>query len=484
MLKGFTRNFEPLKILTDEKIDAIERGVFYILEKVGLKFEVETPKAFKVFKEGGCMVNFDSKIVKFPPGLVKECIYKCPSNFRVEARDPKNDLIIGGNTVYFQPGPGMRHLDLGTFEPRLPTRKEFYDAVTVYDALPNLHYFHNNSPYTNMESVHPIMSTIETYAARARNSTKANYHSQSHENDIFCLQIAKVVGAKGLSGVGAASPLTWGDDAINSEIRAVEAGVPLVIVGGSLWGATAPATVAGEIVTNIVEVLGPLVLAQLISPGLPVLSGSFTFPMNMKTGEPFFGNISTALATAALAQFWQRYKVPSYVLEAAIPNSKCMDFQSGYEKGMIALTQALAGASAVWIHGTVYGELTAHPIQAIMDDEIAGNIGHILEGIEVNDKTLAIELIEEVGHLGMYLDKDHTRNWWRKNQYTPIVADVSNLSEWLKTGKKTIIDHAKEKMEEILNGHRVSIPLTDSQEKDIETILAEARKYYKDKIEM
>jgi len=234
MLKGFTRNFKALEFMTEQQIDEIEKGVFEVLERTGLKFEGEMKKPLDIFKKAGCRVDYETGEVKFPPGLVKECILKCPGSFHVEARDPKNDMIVGGNTVYFQPGPGMWYIDLDTFDTRLPTRKEFYDAVTVYDALPNLHFFHGNSPNTNIEGVPPIMSTIETYAARARYSTKANIFYPALENDRFNIQIAGVVGAKGLSGIGAISPLTWGDDAINTGMRAVEAGVPLIMAGGSI----------------------------------------------------------------------------------------------------------------------------------------------------------------------------------------------------------------------------------------------------------
>lgn len=483
MQKGFTRNFKPLEILNEEQLDKIERGVFYICEKVGLKFEVESSKALKIFEEGGAIVDFEDKIVKFPPGLVKECISKCPSVFSVEARDPKNSLAIGGNNVYFQPGPGMWYLDIDTFEPRLPTRKEFYNAVKVYDALPNLHYFHNNSPNTNIQGVHPLLSTIETYAARARFSTKVNFYGASAGSDRFNLEIAKIVEAKGFTGVGSMSPLGWSDDSINTVMRAVEAGIPFVSNGGSVWGASAPATISGQLITNIVEDIGPLVLAQLMSPGHPVFPGTFTFPMNMKTGDPFFCNITISLATAAFTQYWRRYRIPTFVIEASIPNSKSMDFQSGYEKGMNSILQALSGAASVWIHGTVYGELTAHPIQAIMDDDIAGMVGRFLEGVEVTEDTLALDLIEEVGTIpGIYLDKKHTRKWWKKEQFIPSVADISNLQVWLKSGKKTTYDLAREKMEDIIRTHKVSKPLSPGQEEDIKRIIAEAGKHYKQKI--
>ena len=147
---------------------------------------------------------------------------------------------------------------------------------------------------------------------------------------------------------------------------------------------------------------------------------------------------------------------------------------------MLALVAAISGANLVWLYGTVYGELIAHPVQAIMDDDISGMIGRFLEGITVNDETLAIDLIEDVGPApGFYLPREHTRKWWKKEQFMPTVADILTLPEWVKGGKKSCIDHAKEKMREILLTHKVSIPLTTSQEGDIEKILEDARKYYK-----
>jgi trimethylamine--corrinoid protein Co-methyltransferase len=426
-VKGFVRNFKPLEVLTEEQVDAIWRGVFEVLERTGLKFDVETPEALKILDDGGCAVDYDSKMVKFPPGIAGRLIQQCPSSFHVEARDPKDSLIIGGNTTYVMPGPGMWYWDYEKLESRYPTREEYIDAVRVYDALPNLHFHHANAPNTNIADVHPAMSTIETYAAKARYSTKAQTLGGSLDNIKFNLEIAKVVGAKGMGGAGAASPLSWGHTEINNTIMLeVKAGLPCTALGGSVWGGTAPATIAGELVTNIAESIGPLALAQLINPGHPVLPGSFTFPQNMRTGAPAFANITIGLAGIALCQCWRRYRLPVFLLESSIPNSKVWDFQSGYEKGMVALAHALGGAAVIWVHGTVHGELTAHPLQAIMDDDISGMIGRCLEGAEVNDETLAIDLIKEVGPVpGFYLDKEHTR----RRRYTEYFRMRGNITK-------------------------------------------------------
>jgi len=132
--------------------------------------------------------------------------------------------------------------------------------------------------------------------------------------------------------------------------------------------------------------------------------------------------------------------------------------------------------------GAVYAELTFSPIQAILDNDIADMIGRFLDGVEVSDETMAIDLINEVGPIpGFYLNKAHTRNWWHKEQFVPKAADRLTYPEWMKTGRKNCIDYAKERMEEILATHKVSPPLTPSQEEDIERILAEARQYYRKK---
>lgn len=441
---------------------------------------METPRTLKTFDDAGCEVDYDAKKVMFPRELVLECLNLCPSSFRVEARDPKNDLVVDGNRTYVQPGPGMKYLDLDTFQPRDATRREFHDAVTIYDALPNLHLLHPNSPNTSFEGVPSVMQSIETYVARARNSTKAQFLALEHGDWVFKIEIAKVIGAKGLSGMVATPPLSYNGEYISGLITVVQEGFPCTFSSGAIWGASAPATIAGQLVSASVENVGLIVLTQLLRPGHPVSVKLFTMPQNMRNGAPFFGNITIALSNMAYHQVWRRYNIPTTGIEPAIPNSKCMDFQSGYEKGMLALASAISGAYMLWIHSTVYGELTAHPIQAIMDDDIAGMIGRFLEGVEVNDETLAVDLIEMIGSgPDFYLTKEHTRKWWRKEQFIPAVADTTTLQEWLKTGKKTNVDLAKEKMEQVLATYKVSVPLTPSQEEDIEKILREARDHYR-----
>jgi trimethylamine--corrinoid protein Co-methyltransferase len=75
-------------------------------------------------------------------------------------------------------------------------------------------------------------------------------------------------------------------------------------------------------------------------------------------------------------------------------------------------------------------ELTYHPVQSILDDDIAGMVGRFAEGVEVSEETMALGLIEKVGPSpGHYLDKEHTIKWWRKEQFIPKAADSTGYAE-------------------------------------------------------
>ncbi len=116
-----------------------------------------------------------------------------------------------------------------------------------------------------------------------------------------------------------------------------------------------------------------------------------------------------------------------------------------------------------------------------MDDDLAGMIGRFIEGVNVTDETLALDLIHEVGPIpGMFLDRNHTRLWWKKEQFIPKVADRTPYPEWLEMGKRDAIDHAKKRMEEILATHKPA-PLTGDQREEIDRIVNEAKTFYKNK---
>jgi len=293
--------------------------------------------------------------------------------------------------------------------------------------------------------------------------------------------MAKALGAVNLGVVAVSPPLTYQEDSCISAFRNIEAGFPLYIQSGATYGATSPVTTAGATVTNNAELIAGIVLAQLTKPGTGILVSDFGFPQNMRSGHPLFGRIESSLHQVVFNQIWRRYKIPKGNHSTGVSNSKRIDYQCGYEKTTACLLSLLSGANEIGFHGCIYGELSFHPIQLVLDDDVVGMMGRLLEGVEVSDETLAIDIINEVGPIpGTFLTEEHTRKWWKKSQFTPKSADTLNYQEWMEEDKKDCIEYAKERMEEIIETYKPE-PLTGKDEDAIENILKEARVYYRKK---
>jgi len=476
-MRRFTRKFKPLQILPEHEIESIHKSTLHVLENVGVKFE--SIKALKLLKKSGCSVDEESSIVKFPPSLVEECLRKCPSNFTIKARNPNHTLQLGGNLLHFYNSVGMQIVDLETWEPRAAKMFEQNDGVRILDALDNLHLVNTYTPYMDIEGIHPSMLLLETLSSRLKNTTKVTASGYSSESEIFAIDMANEIGTELLGTVMAGPPLRYYEDACNAAFRYVEAGYSIFLSSGGSYGATAPATIAGSTVTNNAELAAGIVLIQLIRPGTGVIVVDFTFPMNMQHGIPVFGTLGSALHNTMFCQIWRQYGVPTVVASSGYSNAKRPDFQCAHEKTFAGLIAALSGASVVSMHGGIFAELSYHPVQSILDDDIANMIGRFLEGTEVNEETLAVDLIEMIGPgPGHYLDSTHTLGWWKKELFKPKTADWLPYDHWLQGEKKTAIDYAYQQMDDILANHRMAVPLTPDQEDSINRIMDEARKYY------
>lgn len=247
-------------------------------------------------------------------------------------------------------------------------------------------------------------------------------------------------------------------------------------------GGTSPVTVAGATVSNNAEILGMMTLAQVYKPGHPILANDFVIPMDMNSGNLFFGALGAGLHQMAFNQIYRdAYKIPVSNAMAAFPNAKIIDYQNGVEKTHLALSAALSGANMIAFIGSVSQELAWSPLQAVIDNDTVGLIGRYIEGFEVNEDTLALDVIKTVGHSGhSFLSQSHTREHWQNEYYIPRTFERSSFQQWFQSGRKTILDRARDRVEEILAQHKPH-PLTAVQEKEIGQILTKARTYYRKK---
>jgi len=479
MQNGYKRNFEPLRILSGSQVEQIHSAALQVLDEVGFRYESE--RALKLLEEHGCRVDHEERVAKIPPDLVEWAIRKTPSSFMVRARDPEKSIRLGGNTVYFMNSAGARHADVDTGEVTMPTLEQNNEGVIISDALESVHCFPSYTPYFEIGGVPPVMSCPVSCAQRMRFSTKPSRGAQPTDSFIWETKLAQAVGAQLLGCVEGAAPLSLAEDPCNAAFYYLDAGFPIYIASGSLMGASHPITVAGASVSHNAELLAIIVFLQCIKPGCGVIANNFVSAMNMQTGDLNFGTAAVSLHQIAYNQIWHDYyKIPVNNTGAAFSNAKMIDYQTAAEKLPLAMCSALSGANLIVLHGGVTGELAYNPVLAVMDDDIAKTIGRMLENFDVSDDMIGLDVIKQVGIGGTFLNTKQTRTLWKTEDYMPKVFDKTSYQEWVTGGKKTILDKAKERTEEILATHK-PVPLTDQQEKDVQSILREAEKYYKEK---
>jgi trimethylamine--corrinoid protein Co-methyltransferase len=218
-----------------------------------------------------------------------------------------------------------------------------------------------------------------------------------------------------------------------------------------------------------------------VRPGNAILTNAFVFPQNMRTGAPAFGRIGISLFNVMYNQIWRgKYNIPTMFGSGGMGNSKQIDYQLGYEKSIAAVLTAVSGASIINFVGGLTGELSHHPVLSVLDDDVAGMIGRFIEGVQVNDETLALDLIEKVGPIpGFFLGEAHTRKWWHEEQFVPRASDQLTYPEWLERGKKSALDYAKEKVADILAAYEPTLP--EDKEQELDRIMDEAREHYRKK---
>jgi len=476
--KGFKRKFPPLEILSKEDVEHIKQASLDILRETGMV--IEHKGALKLLEENDCIVDYDTMRVRFPESLVQECIRRCPDTFRVKAREPENDLIFGGNTTYFMSTPGLGTVDLDTWEYREPTKQEFIDAVTVLDSLEHHDWYNCYVPYFGYKGVPEVMKMTMGLYQRLKYSSKFTAEGFANYNWLFNFKLAKAAGCELMSpALMVSSPLALSEFAVEACFTNLEYGFPVGVDTGPVFGATAPATIAGSFAQYNAELLGSAVLVQCKKPYSRVFGFGFAHPQNMRNGAPAFGNIGITLNNVMMNQIWRDYGIPRRNSASTYTNSKKIDYQNAAERMLPAALCAVSGASSIHWYGGIYGEITFHPVQAILDDEIAGILGRFLEGVTVNDETVALDLIHSVGPVpGHFLSTKHTHDWWQKEQHVANVFDNLTYPEWERSGKKDCIDYGKEKMKKILETHEVK-KLKDEQIAEMDSIVEEAELFYK-----
>ena len=447
------------KPLSDQEIKKIHETVLRVFDEVGI--QANLPEARNLFRNAGAKVDETTNTVKIPPGLVEELIGRAPSVITLYGRAENGELDceIGGNKVYMGTGgTALNVQDPGSDDSRRASLEDIKNMARLVDVLDNIHFY--------MLNVYPHEIPAEDVDVN-RFGTALNYTRKHIMGGVYTVEgIRNVIKmASAIAGspqklkerpfismvTCVVSPLKLDEHYSLFTIEAAQNGIPVVVPAEPLCGATSPVTLAGNLVVLNVDTLAGVMLAQLANPGTPTLYGSVASVTDLSSLKYLSGAVEMGLLNAAAAQMAQFYHLPYYAT-AGMSDSKVNDAQAGYESAITNLLVALAGGN--FIHdaaGFLEFCMTASYDKLVIDNEILGMVMRAVDGIRVNDETLAFDLIKKAGPGGHFVASSHTRRHMRTEQHLAQLSDRENRPEWQAEGAKDTKARATEKVREILD---------------------------------
>jgi trimethylamine--corrinoid protein Co-methyltransferase len=305
--------------LSEGDLHDIHMGTLEVLERTGVLVEAADARA--VFRDGGCIVDGATGIVRIPAHAVEEAIRSTPPLIRWCGRDPRHDLMLGGGRLAFMNfGEAPKVNDLATGENRPARVADVADICTVVDWASDIDVY--EAAITPRDCPEEL-ATVHHLAAALPHMTKPMMFGPLSKLELrTCLELAAAVAggadelrARPFLGMGmcSLSPLQLTEQGTDVCLFAARHGVPLSILAMCMSGGTTPQTLAGTLVVHNAEVLAGVVMVQLAERGAPVIYSSSSTAMDLRLGTASVGTPETALLNACVAQLSARYQMPCWV---------------------------------------------------------------------------------------------------------------------------------------------------------------------------
>ncbi len=428
----------PVCVLSEEGVESIHQASMRLLKDQGM-LVLDYPAALQTFREHGARVEDD--LVRIDEDTLMHFVRQTPARFKQLARNPGNNLEIGGNHVVFAPvygPPFVSDLDGGR---RRGTLDDFENFVRLAYMCPHIH--HSGGTLVEPNDVDVRERHLDMLLALITLSNKAFMGSVTHaDNARDTVTMARILfGAAAIeecpaviSLISASSPLRYDNRMLGALEVYARARQVVLITPFIVAGAMSPSSVAATLAQQNAETLFGICYAQMLNPGTPCVYGSFLANIDMKSGAPCFGTGENALALYATAQMARHYSLP-YRSGGNLTAARVPGAQAGYESAATMLPTIQAGTNFV-LHaaGWLEGGLISSYEKFILDAEMCGMLVRMIGGIGLSDEDFAWEAFEEVGPGNHFLGSEHTMRHYTTAFYQHSVFSMDNYEQWQEKG--------------------------------------------------
>ncbi len=432
---------------SDDRVEALHDTALRVIEELGIK--VLNAEAREYYRQGGARVDESTQMVYIERGLVDSALETAPGEFVLHGAVAETDVRLGGDNIAFVCVGGAPHvsdLDRGKRAGTLEDTRNIIRLSEHFDVLhlqsPNVepqdsplhlrHYHTSEAQLTLSRKPSFVYARGGAQVADGFAMTRIAYglNQQEFEARPCCYTVINTNSPRQLD-----LPMCQGI------IDFARAGQVSVITPFTLAGAMAPVTMAGALVLQHAEALTGILLSQLVRPGAPVVYGSFTSNVDMKSGAPAFGTPEFVRAAFGAGQLARHIGLPWRGSAATGSNSP--DEQSVYEFLLSAWGSILGGVNMM-VHaaGWLEGGLTGSMEKFILDVEMLQTFAEIFEPLPGGDAELAFEAIASVDPGSHFFGCEHTLSRYQTAFYQPLVSDWSNFGQWSENGAKTATQRA------------------------------------------
>ncbi len=468
------------RVLTDDQIELIYGAALEILARTGVK--VYDDEGLALLAAAGAEIR-DENWARIPSSAVKEAVALCPRSIRIVGRDPEQICLLEKDRIYFGGVSDCPFVyDRATGERRPYTYADVRDAARVADALDNMG-FHMSLGLTQdvprmTYDRHQFLAMLEG-TGKPIVQTAIDREGLADQYEMACV----------LRGGSAAfeqsplltlyaeptSPLTHTKDATQKLLFAAEKRIPCVYTSCPIGGATGPITGAGIIALAVAETLSGVVMAQQKAPGAPIIGGGVTSIMDMRDMVLSYGAPELHLYSAALTDVVKWLGLPMFST-AGCSDSKIIDQQAAIEAALSTLFAALSGANLIHDVGILEMALVGSYEMLVLTDEIIGMVKQILGGIRVDEETLALDTICEVGPGGQFITSQNTLDNFG-NFWEPTMMVRQRFEKWVAEGSRTMGERVTDRVDHHLQSHEPT-PIPDDQMAELRKIVAAADAVY------
>jgi trimethylamine---corrinoid protein Co-methyltransferase len=459
--------------LTPAQCEQLHAASLTILERTGVRlFE---PAAIELLKKAG--VTADGDRVRLPARLVEQALQTVPKSVTLFDRAGRSALKLEGYNTFYGPGSDtLNIIDHRTNERRRPVLQDVRDGITVCDALENIDFVMSLFLPSDVDQRLADRYQMEVMLNHTTKPIVIVTYETAGMIDAIEMAEAAVGGAAALREkpcvacyINVTTGLLHNQDALQKLLYLAGKNLPALWIPVTSGGTTGPVTMAGNVALNNAGVLVGIVLSQLQREGAPLIVPGFAGDaLDLKTMVDPYAEPDHRGMTAALAHY---YGLPIFSL-AGGSDAKLVDQQAAIDAALTLAVESISGGHLIHDLGYLESGLTFSLAQLAICDEIVAWLKPFLQPVEINDETLALDLIDQLGPDGSFLNTPHTRKHYRERWY-PNLIERFNYSQWEKRGGKTLAQRAADKVQALLATHR-PMPLSEDATGAIRAIVERA----------